>query len=188
MIKIERQQILAGSLLSQESVIYNGKCRELILPVIEDINLDDLNIDDNEYYTINNENIKSNKDYQPLFTRRNKKETIDNYDDDNNNKKKKKNTGKNDINNDQTGIRNQLVNPNFLKLYAIENSAIKKQILPEIIVDVELLQLLDSARINQLDFDSNIRLAILTKKKIWIDMLNNYNSNKRTITDDKHFP
>lgn len=179
--KIKRTQKLEREMLDQEAAIYNDKYRDLNLPLLENINLNDLNIDDDNYFTINNRDIEFNKEYQPIYTRRNKKQAMDDYDNNN--------TSDNEDSNDsRIVIKNQIMNSNFLKLYAIENNSIKNQILPEIIIDDKLLQHLNSIRINQLDFDSDIKLAILTKKKLWIDMLNNYNGNKRSDIRGKYFP
>lgn len=68
-------------------------------------------------------------------------------------------------------IRQRSMNPNFLKLLAIERRSIDKNILPEVHIDNQTFNNLsthpDTHIVDKLDFNNDIKLAIRTKLKIW---------------------
>lgn len=74
--------------------------------------------------------------------------------------------------------RQQTLNPNFLKLYSIEMSSKAKKLLPDINVDDSILNHLTIEEIKGLDIHSNdeplspsdIKLALITRKKLWSNM------------------
>lgn len=78
--------------------------------------------------------------------------------------------------------RQQSLNPNFLKLYSIEMSSKSKNLLPEINVDEQILKQLSYNEIRALDIQTDIhknenvssddiKLALITRKKLWSDMV-----------------
>lgn len=166
----KKTERLDQTVLNHKITIYNNNNNkddeQLELPLIENINLKDLELDDDNYFSIDNKDIKFNKSYTPIYTRMENRQCKDNFTID----KDTENT-KDDIK-----LRDTIINSNFLKLYAIENNSIKKQILPEIIIEDDMLQNINSSKIKQLNFDSDIKLAILTKKKIWVDMFSSSSS------------
>ncbi|EJS42734.1 gis3p [Saccharomyces arboricola H-6] len=75
-------------------------------------------------------------------------------------------------------IRQKSLNTNFLKLYSIETSCKRKNILPEVEVDDHLLKQLTYSEIWSLDIKKepkvstrDIKLALITRKKLWSDMV-----------------
>lgn len=78
--------------------------------------------------------------------------------------------------------RQRSLNPNFFKLYAIEMSCKNSRILPDINVDEQILVRLTYPEIHALDIQDTltdqqhvtaegIRLALVTRKKLWSDMM-----------------
>ena len=70
--------------------------------------------------------------------------------------------------------RQRSMNPNFLKLMAIENSSIKKEVLPEVVIDVLTFDRLaqpvgapGAITVEELEYPDDVKLAIRTKLKIW---------------------
>ena len=75
-------------------------------------------------------------------------------------------------------IRQKSLNTNFLKLYSIETSCKRKNILPEVEVDDHLLKQLSYSEIWALEIKKepnvstrDIKLALITRKKLWSDMV-----------------
>lgn len=66
--------------------------------------------------------------------------------------------------------RQKTTNPNFLKLYAMETQSRKNNLLPEIYIDDQTLQSLTYPTLQRLNFANDIKLAIMTRKKLWVDM------------------
>ncbi|CAB4255479.1 similar to Saccharomyces cerevisiae YLR094C GIS3 Protein of unknown function [Maudiozyma barnettii] len=75
---------------------------------------------------------------------------------------------------DNKKIRQRSMNPNFLKLLAIERRSIDKNILPEVHIDNQTFNSLsvhpDTQVVDSLDFNDDVRLAIKTKLKLWNDL------------------
>ena len=75
---------------------------------------------------------------------------------------------------DNKRIRQRSMNPNFLKLLAIERHSIDKNILPEVHIDNQTFNSLsihpDTQVVDSLDFNDDVRLAIKTKLKLWNDL------------------
>ena len=66
------------------------------------------------------------------------------------------------------------MNPNFLKLMAIENSSIKNEALPEVVIDDMTFNRLAQPKgapgaitVEELEYPDDVKLAIRTKLKIW---------------------
>ncbi|KAG0666992.1 hypothetical protein C6P44_001792 [Monosporozyma unispora] len=161
------------------------------LPQVDLLNLDDLDLKE-DYFSMDSE-VKLKDSYKPLFSRINvnytkqkdiiRKKQISKQLNDQEyeleswpNEEK---TGINDngnTNNDNLTLipnkrtRQRISNPNFLKLYAIENNSIQRNHLPQISIDDQSLQNVNTNNLSQLNFDPKIKLAIMTKKKIWIDL------------------
>ncbi|CAI4047429.1 hypothetical protein SUVZ_12G1480 [Saccharomyces uvarum] len=75
-------------------------------------------------------------------------------------------------------IRQKSLNTNFLKLYSIETSCKRKNILPEVEVDDHLLKQLTYSDIWSLEIKKepkvstrDIKIALITRKKLWSDMV-----------------
>ena len=75
---------------------------------------------------------------------------------------------------DNKRIRQRSMNPNFLKLLAIERHSIDNNILPEVHIDSQTFNSLsvhpDTQVVDSLDFNDDVRLAIKTKLKLWNDL------------------
>lgn len=78
--------------------------------------------------------------------------------------------------------RQRSLNPNFFKLYAMEMSCKNNRLLPDINVDEQILSRLSYKEIQALDIQASlteqehvtadgIRLALVTRKKLWSDMV-----------------
>lgn len=174
----------------------NDQTNALTLPRVDLLNLDDLDLKDN-YFSIASD-IKLKYSYKPLYSR------IDvNYASENSNRKeqiskqlngkeyeldswpKEKKTKESDDSNVNENLtlfpnkrtRQKISSPNFLKLYAIENNSIRKNYLPQIAIDDQSLQNVNSHNLSQFNYDPKIKLAIITKKKIWIDLCNGIKRN-----------
>ncbi|CAI4046044.1 hypothetical protein SKDZ_12G1440 [Saccharomyces kudriavzevii ZP591] len=87
-------------------------------------------------------------------------------------------TASNDLLLPNKRIRQKSLNTNFLKLYSIESSCKRKNILPEVEVDDHLLKQLTYSEIWSLEIKKepkvstrNIKLALITRKKLWSDMV-----------------
>lgn len=79
----------------------------------------------------------------------------------------------------QKRTRQQSLNPSFLRLYALETSMKKKNVLPDLNLDESILQKLSYQEICQLKIPldpsnkitpDQIKLALITRKKLWSDM------------------
>lgn len=77
--------------------------------------------------------------------------------------------------------RQRSLNPNFFKLYSMEISGKNKRLLPDISVDEQVLNQLSYSEIRALDIQpsitdegdvspDDIKLALITRKKLWSDM------------------
>lgn len=166
------------------------------LPRVDLLNLEDLDLKD-DYFSMASD-IKLKNSYKPLYSRIDVNYTKDDsirkeqlskqldgkeYELDSwpNEKTTTENDGSN-INDNLTLFpnkrsRQKISSPNFLKLYAIENNSIKKNHLPQIAIDDQSLQNVNSHNLSQFNFDPKIKLAIMTKKKIWIDLCNGIERN-----------
>ncbi|SMN21650.1 similar to Saccharomyces cerevisiae YLR094C GIS3 Protein of unknown function [Maudiozyma saulgeensis] len=75
---------------------------------------------------------------------------------------------------DNKKTRQRSMNPNFLKLLAIERRSIDRNILPEVHIDNQTFNSLsvhpDTQVVDTLDFNDDVRLAIKTKLKLWNDL------------------
>ncbi|KAG0668729.1 hypothetical protein C6P45_004397 [Maudiozyma exigua] len=75
---------------------------------------------------------------------------------------------------DNKRVRQRSMNPNFLKLLAIERYSIDNNILPEVHIDNQTFNSLsvhpDTQVVDSLDFNDDVRLAIKTKLKLWNDL------------------
>lgn len=165
------------------------------LPQMEIFNLDDLNVEEN-FFSLDCEELRLNDSYEPIYSRISDYHHIDSQ---------KSSTQLlnqlNDLNIDYEleswpadnndsikepltmelptgGNRSRISNPNFLKLFAIENNSIQNKNLPQISIDDQSLQNVTNIKsLNHLNFDPTIKLAIYTKKKIWIDLCNGIGRN-----------
>lgn len=79
----------------------------------------------------------------------------------------------------QKRTRQQTLNPSFLRLYALETSMKQKNLLPDLNLDESILQRLSIQEISQLNIPADpsnrisphqIKLALITRKKLWSDM------------------
>lgn len=79
----------------------------------------------------------------------------------------------------QKRTRQQSLNPSFLRLYALETSMKQKKLLPDLDLDESILQRLSVQEISQLNIPPDpsnrvsshqIKLALITRKKLWSDM------------------
>ncbi|GMM56011.1 Gis3 protein [Maudiozyma humilis] len=71
---------------------------------------------------------------------------------------------------DNKRLRQRSMNPNFLKLLALERQSIDKNVLPEVYIDPQTFESLslhpDTQVVDSLDFNDEVRLAIKTKLKL----------------------
>lgn len=71
---------------------------------------------------------------------------------------------------DNKRVRQRSMNPNFLKLLALERQSIDKSLLPEVYIDPQTFESLslhpDTQVVDSLDFNDDVRLAIKTKLKL----------------------
>lgn len=179
---------LDGTILMNNTKIDNNPNDDLLihnrnnLPNVQWLNMNDLNMDDTLQI-----DLDLNK-YDPIYTRI-RSEQDNKINKTNNNNSRNKNSHKtmrirkeyemeswhmsHDFEDNLSELllpnkrtRQTMLNPLFLKVYALETSCKQNKLLPEIYIDDETLKNITTRQIESLDND--VQMAIWTKKKLYM--------------------